>query len=61
MNRLEKGFWELKINSRERRELLLVVLLLTVSMFLLNATFKRVADEAVIRVTEATMQKILRG
>ena len=61
MNRSGKDFWDLKINSRERRELLLVVLLLTVSMFLLNATFKRVADEAVIKVSEATMQKLLRG
>lgn len=61
MNRSGKDFWDLKINSRERRELLLVVLLLTVSMFLLNSSFNRIADKTVEKVAEITMQKLLRG
>ena len=61
MNRSGKDFWDLKINSRERRELLLVVLLLTVSMFLLSSSFNRIADKAVEKVAEITIQKLLRG
>jgi hypothetical protein len=43
----------LKIINRERRERLLMLLLLTVAMFLLNASFKRVAEEkAAIKVAD---------
>ncbi|WPD21085.1 MAG: hypothetical protein Q3M24_19395 [Candidatus Electrothrix aestuarii] len=61
MNRTEKDFWKFNIDSRERRELLLVALLLTVSMFLLNSSFNRIAGKAIAKATEITLQKELKG
>ena len=57
MNRSEKDFRKLKITNRERREFLLVILLLAVAMFLLNASFNRVAEKAVIKLSEMTIEK----
>ena len=45
----------LKITRRERRELLLVLLLLAVAMLLLNASFDRAAEKAVIKAAEMTV------
>ena len=61
MNRSERFFWKLTITSRERRELFFVALLLTVSMFLLNSSFNRVAEKTVIKVSELAVQKQLKG
>jgi hypothetical protein len=52
---IEKRFWMLKITRRERRELLLVLLLLAVAMLLLNASFDRAAEKAVIKAAEMTV------
>ena len=44
------------ISTRERRELLLALLLLLVSMLMLSSSFKKVADRAVIKVAELTVE-----
>lgn len=61
MENMKKNFWELKINTRERRELLLVTLLLTVSMILLNSSFNRVAEKTVIKISKMTIENQIRG